>query len=59
MNSKARRHATSVVPAAAVVLIVMSVVPALVVRGQSTPQTVRVNGLGVDAASGNTVATRR
>ena len=30
---------------AAVVLLVMSVVPALVVRGQSTPQTVRVSGL--------------
>ena len=42
---KARRHATSVVPAAAVALIVMSVVPALVVRGQSTPQTVPVSGL--------------
>ena len=35
----------SVVPAAAVVLLVMSVVPALVVRGQSTPQTDRVSGL--------------
>ena len=42
---KVRRYATSVVPAAAVVLLVMSVVPALVVRGQSTPQTVRVSGL--------------
>ena len=30
---------------AVVVLLVMSVVPALVVRGQSTPQTVRVSGL--------------
>ena len=37
------RH--SVVPAAAVVLFVMSVMPALVVRGQSTPQTIRVSGL--------------
>ena len=34
----------NVVPAA-VVLLVMSVVPALVVRGQSTPQTDRVSGL--------------